>query len=1094
MRKIVFIILALLLTIAVKAQDFKSFYTIENDGSVELDITNYNLDERFFTIYNIFKDNRFELFEGKAYGLFKIFSKENIGEFLTKLHGDFTEISKYDLAELLDTEKSELPTAFVTSILFDLSIRAIDATTDNDHCDSSEPFCTSDIITFEASHNTNAMNDPIPDQGCLGVSYNPSWYHMRINTPGQFIIHMEGVDPNNPNTHRDIDYCIWGPYTDPTSPCLAQLNTAHLIDCSYSTSYSENVYLGFQSHPGHSHNSYNYHVPQTGEYYILLITNFSKQPCVISFTKQPDSGPGTTDCSIIQPFLTTNTPCCGSTLQLRAEEILGASYQWTGPDGQTSNNRIWTRENATLSMSGQYSCHVTSGNQSGTEVLNVIVLPNVNVDFTVGNTIAGEPVQFTGTETTSPSGHNDMINERHWSFGDGTTSTSINPTHTYNNPGTYNVTYTASATGGNGGACEGSKTKTITITNQFNTTASAASSDICEGVAATLTATAAGGYGSYTYTWTSSPACQIDYPNSANTTAHPSVGTTTFTCTISDGNSAQTPSVAVVVHPEPMADAGEDQHVNYHGVATLSAATVAGASYSWTPANQINGNANQQTVQTKQLEDMTTFTVRVTSQYGCWDEDEVIVTVGNQLQGSATITGPTSICEGEETTIKANPAGGTGAYTYSWSPAQYVDDPTAQTTTVHPTLTVNQFTCTISDGDASIVVSTGITVNPMPQAVASSNYTNVLAGNYVILTAQPVADASCSWEPNDMISDVIDPWTVKTVTLPENENTEFTLTVTTSSGCSSEDNVVLSVYQELDNSSVASLPDYICEDNDVELSATAVGGTGNFTYHWEPAAYVDNPDSQTTVAHPTLDTHIFTCMILDNGIDDPVNNKIYKSVDVEVHEKPHIDTELIGRDYIVPGLGMIPYIYEYYVDMENLHGYGIGNPELTEYQWSINTYSDVPNHVPGTPDQSTWTIQVDESGTKAYVFANAEGYALLRCAIVANCGIAYTEKFIYTNNDYIQYQSVTEINYDDMISVYPNPSNGEINIWYDGNIVEAPMIISIYSYNGTLVNQFETTPGNSIIKCSMVGHANGLYFIKINGKDFTVTKKLLLDR
>ena len=131
MRKIVFIILALLLTIAVKAQDFKSFYTIENDGSVELDITNYNLDERFFTIYNIYKDNRFELFEGKAYGLFKIFSKENIGEFLTKLHGDFSEISKYDLAELLDTEKSELPTAFVTSILFDLSIRAIDATTDN---------------------------------------------------------------------------------------------------------------------------------------------------------------------------------------------------------------------------------------------------------------------------------------------------------------------------------------------------------------------------------------------------------------------------------------------------------------------------------------------------------------------------------------------------------------------------------------------------------------------------------------------------------------------------------------------------------------------------------------------------------------------------------------------------------------------------------------------------------------------------------------------------------------------------------------------------------------------------------------------------
>ena len=46
----------------------------------------------------------------------------------------------------------------------------------------------------------------------------------------------------------------------------------------------------------------------------MLITNFSQQNCRISFTKQDNSGPGTTDCSIIEPFLTANTPCVGSSL------------------------------------------------------------------------------------------------------------------------------------------------------------------------------------------------------------------------------------------------------------------------------------------------------------------------------------------------------------------------------------------------------------------------------------------------------------------------------------------------------------------------------------------------------------------------------------------------------------------------------------------------------------------------------------------------------------------------------------------------------------------------------------------------------------
>ena len=45
-----------------------------------------------------------------------------------------------------------------------------------------------------------------------------------------------------------------------------------------------------------------------------------------------------------------------------------------------------------------------------------------------------------------------------WNFGDGTTSTDVNPAHTYNSPGTYKAKLTVYGPGGSG-----SKTMSITV-------------------------------------------------------------------------------------------------------------------------------------------------------------------------------------------------------------------------------------------------------------------------------------------------------------------------------------------------------------------------------------------------------------------------------------------------------------------------------------------------------------------------------------------------------------------------------------------------------------------------------------------------------
>ena len=240
-------------------------------------------------------------------------------------------------------------------------------------CNLATPFCAgSSAFTFPAGVSAGTGQSG-PNYGCLGSTPNPAWYYLKVAQSGniEFEIHTM--------PQKDVDFICWGPFTSYTLPCVAQLTgatishgshhhsgaggnypTFNTIDCSYDVSWQEWCYL-----------------PNTliGQYYILLITNYSNSPCNITFSQI--SGNGSTNCTIIPPNISSNSPVCeGGVLLLTANLIPNAQYFWSGPNGFTSNSQNPSIMNVSSLNAGSYSCYCTT--TSGTSVsanMNVMILP-----------------------------------------------------------------------------------------------------------------------------------------------------------------------------------------------------------------------------------------------------------------------------------------------------------------------------------------------------------------------------------------------------------------------------------------------------------------------------------------------------------------------------------------------------------------------------------------------------------------------------------------------------------------------------------------------------------------------------------------------
>jgi len=145
-------------------------------------------------------------------------------------------------------------------------------------CSQANSLCNSLGAVFQNTTNMSSTGA----YGCLGTSPNQTWFYLPISQSGTInLLIQQSTVPNVSVPNLDADYVVFGPFTDPVTPCNGQLTPNYIVSCSYSSAATENVVISNAV---------------SGQYYLLMVTNFSNQSGYIKISDVSGST-GAIDCS-----------------------------------------------------------------------------------------------------------------------------------------------------------------------------------------------------------------------------------------------------------------------------------------------------------------------------------------------------------------------------------------------------------------------------------------------------------------------------------------------------------------------------------------------------------------------------------------------------------------------------------------------------------------------------------------------------------------------------------------------------------------------------------------------------------------------------
>ncbi len=327
---------------------------------------------------------------------------------------------------------------------------------------------------------------------------------------------------------------------------------------------------------------------------------------------------------------------------------------------------------------------------------------------------------------------------------------------------------------------------------------------------------------------------------------YPAGGTYTVTLVASGPcNASGTVSIPVSITSASIASTKVTCNGAKNGTATANLSGGTGPfTYSWTPGGM--------TTQTVTGLAPGTYTVSVKGAGICPVTSTVIISQPAALTASAGST--SSTCGASNGTATVTPAGGSVAYTYSWSPS-------GGTASTASGLAAGSYTCTVTDAQGCTTSATTTVTQPstlsVTPATANLKCNGGTNGAASVLVTGGTASYTYSWSPGGAVTDTIKNLGAGTYTclVQDAAGCSFTTTATVT-----QPNVLSALPAQLN---------VLCNGAATgSASAVVSGGTAAYSYSWTPG-------NATTDTIKGIAAGIYTCVITDaNGCTNTMKDTV----------------------------------------------------------------------------------------------------------------------------------------------------------------------------------------------------------------------------
>jgi PKD repeat protein len=294
--------------------------------------------------------------------------------------------------------------------------------------------------------------------------------------------------------------------------------------------------------------------------------------------------------------------CAGSTLDLTASTVAGATYSWTGPNGFSSSQQNPMITNATPAASGLYSVTATLYGDTSAPGVTTATVNSASVGG-IATPTATTLCSGSGT-TVTLSGQTGAIVKWQWSPDNSTWSDIASTTNPYPTGNLGATTYFRAVV--QSGVCPAANSASAQVTISATVAPSVTVSPnlgttICAGTSVTFTATPVNGGSGPTYVWKKNNVA-VGGTSNSYTDAGLANGDQ-IDCQLTSNAGCAAPattnasSILMTVNPVPTAPiAGNNGPICAGSTLNLTASTVGGATYNWTGPNGFSSSQQNPTI------------------------------------------------------------------------------------------------------------------------------------------------------------------------------------------------------------------------------------------------------------------------------------------------------------------------------------------------------------------------------------------------------------------------------------------------------------------------------------------------------------------